>query len=238
MSETTPFRWRRAFLAALADTANLTSSAKAAGVDRSTIYAHQKKSPLFKADLARALATGRAKTANGTLPPALRAAARPMAVRASKSGGTCVMETGEGRWNADLEELFLAELARTANVSKAAKAINMSDVALYRRRKTWPGFAAAWDEAKAMAVDRLDLMLIEAGTNLFDPPKTAEPHGPPTMTVAEALRVVERHNPVHKSGRAKRLGWRAAPPDPAELRAEILRRLDLIERHEGRMQDG
>lgn len=52
-------------------------------------------------------------------------------------------------------EHFLAELARSPNVSSAARSVGISRRAAYLRRETDPDFAAAWDEALEQSTDAL-----------------------------------------------------------------------------------
>ena len=51
---------------------------------------------------------------------------------------------------------FMAILKRTANVSLACRALNLSRDAAYVRREKDPAFAAEWDNAIAEAVDHLE----------------------------------------------------------------------------------
>lgn len=55
------------------------------------------------------------------------------------------------RWGA----AFLRALARYGNVRMAAKAAGIDHSVCYTRRRGDPGFAAAWERAKARAADRL-----------------------------------------------------------------------------------
>jgi hypothetical protein len=51
--------------------------------------------------------------------------------------------------------VFLAALARTPNVSAAAKAAGVTRQATYARRKVAPEFAEAWDDALEASTDAL-----------------------------------------------------------------------------------
>jgi hypothetical protein len=234
MSPTTPLKWRRAFLRALAATANVGLSAQFAGIDKTTAYAARKRSTLFAALWDRALADGHAAVASGAIPDdAARISSRPLSIRSSRTGQTCVMETGEGRWNAEVEAKFIAVLATTANVAAAAKAIGMSKTALYRRRKQWPAFHAAWAEAVALAVDKLDLHLIEAATNLFDPAEVPQDMDIVPVSVDQVIKIVGLHRAEAKGGRRQRHDWRARAPDTDDIKAEIKRKLALLSRRHG-----
>ncbi|MBA4748968.1 MAG: hypothetical protein H2056_09680 [Sphingopyxis sp.] len=56
---------------------------------------------------------------------------------------------------------FLAELARTANVTAAAKAGAMSTTAVYRLRASDAGFRAKWHAALCEGYARLETMMLE-----------------------------------------------------------------------------
>ena len=225
--------WRRVFLRELGQSANVRAASRAAGIDHTTAYHYRRKNPLFERRWEEALARGREAIAAGKVPEELAFSdERPRTIRSSKTGKTCVMEAGEGRWSEEMEERFLSHLAATANVKASAAVIGMSTAALYKRKRQWPAFEAAWAEARSYAVDRLSLHLIEAATNLLDPPEVPTPD-PVAVTVDQAIRVVQLNGGgTNRSGAPKRHGWRRKERDPDEIRASILRKLDLIERHE------
>lgn len=52
--------------------------------------------------------------------------------------------------------VFFENLAAYAHVSEASKAAGLNRMALYKKRKDEPAFAAAWDEAYALGVDALE----------------------------------------------------------------------------------
>ncbi len=233
-SRTTPPKWRRAFLRALAVTANVTLAADRVGIDKTTAYHSRKASPLFARLWDQALADGRAAIASGQVPEdAASVTRRPLSIRASCSGKTCIMATGEGRWNEDVEARFFEYLAATANVKAAARAIGMSTTALYRRRRQWPAFDALWEETVRLAVNRLNMQLVEAASNMLDPPHVPVP-GLAPVSVDQAIRIVQLNKDrTRQNGDLKRHDWRRKRRDPEEIRASIIRKLDAIERHEG-----
>lgn len=53
-------------------------------------------------------------------------------------------------------EVFLIEFAKNGNVSEAARIAGIDRGNAYHYRKTHPEFAAAWDEAEAKFVERLE----------------------------------------------------------------------------------
>ena len=62
----------------------------------------------------------------------------------------------KNKWTAKKKEQFLAELRKTANISHAARACNVSRPQAYWRREVDEEFAQAWDDAIEEAVDRLE----------------------------------------------------------------------------------
>jgi hypothetical protein len=54
------------------------------------------------------------------------------------------------------QERFLAALAETGSITAAVAEVGTSRTRVYELRKVDPVFAAAWDEAEEMAVDRLE----------------------------------------------------------------------------------
>lgn len=259
-SETAP-AWRRAFLRELARGGSVALAAAAAGIDRSTAYQLRRSNAAFAASWERALSFARLRL-NGSfetvLPPAGsafgsashpsppqderigRARPRPPrlrpdeCVRASKAGRPCVVRAGPGRWSVAAEAAFLAALTASANVTAAARAAGVSAVAAYNRRKQWPGFAAAWDAAKAEGYERLEMALLHAATATLDPEPAAAAGDPPAMSVAEALNLLRLHRASVQGGAGQRYGWRAQEPGIDAVRAEILRRVAAIEAARGK----
>ncbi len=201
MPITTPRQWRRAFLRALAATANVEMSARMAGVDKTTAYHSRKTSPCFASGWARAMAEGRAALAAGNpLPPDLALPGRPHSVRHSRTGKPCIMATGEGRWNCAIEAAFIAHLDATANVRGAARAVGFSTTAIYARRKTDPAFRKAWDAALEQGYARIEMGLIAKASQLLEPDE-AEVIDPPDMSIPDAMNLLKLHrSTVH--GRA------------------------------------
>ncbi len=236
-SRTTPLKWRRAFLRALAVTANVTLSAHRAGIDKSTAYHSRKVSPLFDRLWTQALADGRAALAAGHVPPeAAEIDPRPLSIRSSKTGRVCVMATGEGRWNAEVEAAFFAVLAATGNVNAAARATGMSDTALYNRRKLWPAFDARWDEVVSLANERLAVQLLTSATNVLDPVQIEVPDF--DMTVDQAIRVAQLYEGRRqKNGSLKRNDAKRPAVDVEAVKAEIVRKARLLSGHTSETPD-
>ena len=232
-SSTTPPLWRRAFLRTLSVTANVTLSAHRAGIDKSTAYSSRHASVLFARLWDQALADARAAIAQGRVPDgAVEITRRPLSIRSGKSGKTCVMATGEGRWNEEVEAQFFAVLAATGNVKVAARAIGMSTTALYNRRKLWPAFDTRWDEVVTLATQQLALRLLTTATNLLDPSELRLPDTSPDtepMSVDQAIRVAQLYEGRRpKNGSLKRHDPKRAPVDVEAVKAEIIRKANLL----------
>jgi hypothetical protein len=230
-SKTVPPLWRRAFLRALSLTANVTLSAHRAGIDKSTAYQLRKASPLFDRLWTQALADGRAAIAAGRVPPeAGNTCDRPLSIRSSKSGRVCVMATGEGRWNAEVEAAFFAALAATGTVKAAARAIGMSTTALYNRCKLWPAFDARWEEVVALANERLAVQLLTSASNTLNPVESEIPDF--DMSVDQAIRIAQLYEGRRqKNGELRRHDPKRAPVDIEAVKAEIVRKAALLSRN-------
>ena len=105
----------------------------------------------------------------------------------------------------------------------------MSTVAAYNRRRLWPAFAAAWDEALAEGYVRIETLLIHAATATLDPEPGVEAREAPEMSVDQAMKLWF-HRAERVGGKPRRYGWRLQEPDIEDVRAEILRKVAAIER--------
>ena len=231
LSRTTPPLWRRAFLRALGQGATVRLAARHAGIGTRQPYTHRSNDPLFAKLWTEAQKRGREALQAGEALDLPSVAPRTLTIRQSRTGRTKLVAAGEGQWNEEKERQFLDHLAATGNLDASAQVVGISRTSLYRRRRQWPAFCEAWDLAKADAVDRLELLLIETASNLLDPPKVPVRDLIP-MTFDQAMRVVERASDANRRGQPKRTGWRRKERDPEEIRASILHKLDVIERHE------
>jgi hypothetical protein len=68
-------------------------------------------------------------------------------------------------WTKAKTGMFLATLADTCNVVRAAKAAGVSTNYAYRRRKTDAGFRAGWGAAVAEGYAKLELVLLDRALN-------------------------------------------------------------------------
>lgn len=152
------------------------------------------------------------------------------------------------RWSAKAEAMFLGELEATCNVMASAAAAGFSTSAVYQRRKSYDAFRAAWEAALETGYARLEMALVCAATNLLEPVAVSAPDDGAVaatgaapfggMTAREALHVLRLHRYGERGGAPQRFDWRAKPADPDATRAEILRKLDIVEQHDAQACDG
>src|SRR4051812_20238978 len=151
-----PPRWVVPFLRALERTGVARAAAEDAGVDHTTAYVRRRTHAEFADAWAEALqaraARLREEKAKEPAAPAAstasggRAPADTLGEELFVSGGQLKRASGE-RWGKRKQEVFLAELAASANVRRACKAVGLSKQALLKRRHKDPYLAAAWDAA-------------------------------------------------------------------------------------------
>jgi hypothetical protein len=224
--------WRGRFLRALARTGNVTASAEAAGVDKSSVYARRKSDRAFARRWAKALETA------GQVPlherrPAPAKAGTELIARRTKHG-TKLVRVSEGRWCTKVEAKITAELARTGSYRAAAKAGEISTVALSNRRKNDPALAARLAAAEARALERLPGLLAAAAIASFDP--EVEDEGLGKVDIAQAIAIVRLKGGAAAGGtggRRARAGSLYVKPEPRieEVRDEVLARIAAIKRH-------
>jgi hypothetical protein len=250
--------WRGRFLRALARTGNVTASAEAAGVDKSTVYLRRKGDRGFARRWEKALANAKAAVGMAGAGPLHRPPAGPCSGRPapraglSRAGGgspehprsgveliprrtkhgTKLVRVAEGRWCAAMEAKITAELARTGSYRAAARAGAISTRALSNRRKNDPALAARLAAAEARAIERLPGLLAAAAIASFDP--EVEDEGLAKVDVAQAIAIVRMKG--HATSLGTGGGGRNVPPEPSieEVREEVMRRVRAIRRHRER----
>lgn len=231
----------------LARTGNVKVSAREAGVDHSTAYYHRKKDAGFAAAWEKALGRAVERLGRAPLDPSAslrrtfarderlpQAKAGELIVRHSKRHGAQLVRVGAGRWNRKAEEVFFAELGRTACLRRAAEACGFSTTALYNRRDRYADFAGRWDAVEEAAKARILSYLVSATIATFDPELAGE--GLPKVSVSEGIAIYRLKGPGSPLGSGPKAGPRYGPPAASieEVRANILRKLDAIEAHEKR----
>jgi hypothetical protein len=214
-----PPRWVTPFLRALARTGQARAAAEDAGIDYTTAYARRKAHAEF-ASLWRGALAAHAQFVKRDEDEEIRALEQnPSTIHSSVNGpcdarlspgqsarlgppaelgeelvasGGQMKRAGHGRWSQAKERIFFEELAATANARRAAKAAGVSTNAVLARRLKHRVFRAKWEAIVATARSSIDLYLVEASNQTFDPEAldTGEVH--PKVTISEAIKISQR----------------------------------------------
>ena len=75
-----------------------------------------------------------------------------------------VRKVREGGWTQERRRAFLDQLAACSNVTRAVKAVGLSNAAAYELRARDPDFAAAWEDALETGYTTLESMMLERAT--------------------------------------------------------------------------
>lgn len=242
---------RRAFLSALSATGNQTLAAERAKVSLEWARRQRKGDPDFARGWEEALDRAAAALAahGARRPPAgwgfldgaelvVRgtggsALERPPADRAGKR--IQIARAQLRQWSPRVEARFLAALAATCNVKASCAEIGMTPSSAYRHRKRWPAFARRWDATLDAGFVHIEMGLIDAaGVFLAGEDDIGDPGAMTGMTVAHAMELLamrERAAKARVTNRRRR-GWWRREPDIEEVRQEILRKVEAIERHD------
>lgn len=153
-----------------------------------------------------------------------------------------------GEWTAETERDFLDHLSATANARASADAAGVSVSGAWLRRRRMPGFAEAWDEAVADGHARLEMLLMERGTALLGGLDFGGSNGDGAAATDDAARdgtaraafdpqiamwLLKRRDQARAGTVARGRAWtRERSID--EVRAEILRKVEAMERARAR----
>lgn len=131
-------------------------------------------------------------------------------------------------WDEEKTATFLDTLAATCNVSAAARAIGVQDVALvYKRRRRDAEFVAAWGDALALGYQMLETQLVGhalAGGADADP---LDGGACAAVNVELALKLLKEHRDRPGKPKGGRPPSYAAPEDTNQA---ILAKLDQLEK--------
>lgn len=155
--------------------------------------------------------------------PAARPPSKPLVPPARKT---------PAKWTERKRERFIGRLAETANVAESARAVKMSRTAAYAERRRNAEFATAWDAAINIALDELELLLLDRAMHGTD--KTIVYHGEPRGTIkeySEALAMFILR--AHRKDIYGKDAVSGAPQGEEELRALIEARINGLKRDEG-----
>lgn len=230
-----------AFLAALRVSGNQTLAAERAKVSRSWVQLQRSEDAAFRVSVASAVDAARValRQARGDGNGAGYANGEELVVRGTGgAGGGKRVQVARARvkqWSPRIEERFLSALAATCNVTGACAEVGLTPASAYNHRQRWPAFARRWDEALEVGHDLLECALIQAAGNFLSGggpvvPSEASPAGVVReITADHAIHLLHMHK--HRVlGLGKRPGRTAREPDIEDIRAEIVRKLGVLER--------
>jgi hypothetical protein len=253
------------FLAALADSGNATMAAQAAGVGRGRIYARRRDDAAFARGWAEALARFEAGQrdelaldgAGGAEAAGSKAAdsiwekvtvADGLVLRRGRRGAMQLAAARPRDWSGKIQAAFLDHYVASGNVALAARAAGVARGTVWRRRRTDPDFAAAWDALKQETYDRMELMLIERASAQIAGPEGAEGGDAGEAGAAGAGQAAAfdpqlamwllKRRDAELGGTLRRGRGAMRPPRIEDVTAKILRKVEAIERHRARMAQG
>lgn len=227
---------RRAFLAGLAATDNQTIAAERARVS-SWVQLQRARDPAFRRAVEEAVAAAKARLAGagGIAPPSGWGSldGEELMVRGTNGRRVQIARARLHEFSPRIEARFLAVVAATCNVKAACAAIGMSPAGVYAHRHRREDFAARWDRAIEEGYTRLELGLLKRCGSLFaeeeidSAPEDGLVAGP--ISVEQAMQLWFHHRQrVHGIGSPRKR--REMPIE--EVRAEILRRVAILQRHD------
>jgi hypothetical protein len=160
-------RRAKRFVEALAASGNVTFACEIAGIGKDRVYKHRRENAVFAADwdAAKAAFEAKAEAEDGI---DLEALGRDgLAVRRGRGRCVQIVSAHPAAWMKRDEEVFFAHYAGSGNVAAAARAAGFSEKAAWERARKVPAFRARLAEEKEAATERLELYLIQEGTNLL-----------------------------------------------------------------------
>lgn len=178
-------------------------------------------------------------------------------VRRGKKGRLQLTACGESRWNAQVEQRFLAVLRETGNVRASAHAVGFSEGTIWDRRRRWPAFAEALEAMLEEAEMALEFRIAsmrnnvtpgrgggaEAAEGAFGAPTPGrslpgrgDAEGAVRFDMEAAMRFLKWRE--EKRQGSKRRAPRAKPPEIEAVIEKVVRRAEAIRRHRLRRQAG
>jgi len=226
-------RRARKFIEALSASGNVSFACEIAGIGKDRIYRHRRENEAFAAEWAAAKAAFdlKADAEDGLDLEALRRDG--LAVQRGPDGCVQIVSAHPKAWTRRDEEAFFAHYAATGNVSASAQAAGFSEKAAWQRARVLPAFGRRLAQAKLGATERLELYLIEEGTNQLKGKDGGKPD--PQLAMWLLKREDQRQMGTLKRGSAA-LGRHKGPPERSfeEAKQSILTKIEAIERHQDR----
>lgn len=148
------------------------------------------------------------------------------AVLGGKDGPQVIRSKGD-RWTEEAEAAFLDQLAASCNVLAACEAAGFCNTTVYKRRREDAGFARRWQAALEQGYVRIEMALVRRAADALEG-LAPDPDTPiPTMTVEQAIKVLDRHRAAVKGETRSKRNW-TRPRTLDEVSDSILRKLEAI----------
>lgn len=133
-------------------------------------------------------------------------------------------------WTPERRQQFIALLAQTGNISAAARGVGYSQATeAYKLRYGDPEFAAAWDQAIAEAVARVESTLVARALKEIEAHSAALEKGetPEAFTFDQMMRLLTYYRTVQ--GKPVRGGPQRRYATREETDAALMKKLDVLE---------
>ena len=229
---------REVYLEDLRRTGNHAAAARAAEISWGGAYRYRKRKPEFEALCIEAEHEAQRRLAGAESPLDGTEEAAFESIRRGADGRLKIQALGQRRWSKRKEELFFDVLRECGNVAASARAAGVSKVAVWKRRREWPGFARRMEETLDEAEIALEYRVACLGTNWTEEAEERDERAQegtvtgncPQFDPDLALRFLKWRSDKRRGAR----GSIAALPPAEEVRARIIRKVAAIKRHEAR----
>lgn len=134
-------------------------------------------------------------------------------------------------WTKAKRDLFLAELAQTANVSASARKAKMKEPQAYAERRKSGSFREAWAEALSEGYAKLELMMLErAMTALGAQPSEADAAKTKLEEYSNklAMTLLTAHRASARSGRGQAVEGSAGFNQMVDAKARLSAKFDTM----------
>ena len=150
-------------------------------------------------------------------------------VRRGADGRGRLIRTDGAQWSDEAEERFFDLLAASCNVKASVEAVGFTVYTVYRLRRLRPDFALRWRAALEQGHARLEMALFRAANDTLEGVKFDAEQPIPSMTAAEALRLVQLYGPMLR-GEGPEPGRRPRRRSLDEVRGSIMKKVAAIRR--------
>lgn len=226
---------RELYLEDLRRTGNHAAAARAAGITDGGARRYRKRKPEFQAECVEAEQEAQRRLAGAESPLDGTEEAAFESIRRGADGRLKIQALGKRRWSKRKEELFFEVLRECGNVAASARAAGVSAVAVWKRRREWPGFARRMEETLDEAEIALEYRVACLGTNWTEEAELRNEQAPAEAPAEAfdpdlALRFLKWRSDKRRGAR----GAVAALPPAEEVRERILRKVAAIRKHKAR----